>query len=100
MFSIKNVKTKAVIFSIAGTIALSSFLGPVSGTVAAATNLAPTPSFESASFPNNWTTQQKSTDAMFVWNSDFGHDGDRSITIFGSKPGDEDHTGRYVSCNP
>ena len=89
MFSIKNVKTKAVVFSIAGTIALSSFLGPVSGTVAAATNLAPTPSFESASFPNHWTTQQKSTDAMFVWNSDFGHDGDRSMTILGSKPSDK-----------
>ncbi len=26
---------------------------------------------------------------MFVWNSDFGHDGHRSMTILGSKPGDK-----------
>ena len=89
MLSFKNIKTQAVALSIAGTFSLASFLGPVSSTASAATNFAPTPSFENATLDNHWTTQLNGTNSVFAWNSSFGHDGNRSVTILGSKPGNK-----------
>ena len=88
MLSIKDVKSQAVALTLAGTIALSSVLG-VGVASADSPNLAPTPSFETASMNQHWTAQEKGTNAMFAWNSAFGKDGNRSLTILASETGNQ-----------
>jgi len=112
MFSIKSVKTQAVAFAVAGTIALSSVMGPGSGTAAADTyaNLAPTPSFEGASVPvfSAWERQQKGTNAMFLHGNmseaavaagaqPYASDGIRTITILASERSNQGWPGIQTS---
>ena len=88
MFNIKSVKTKAVAFSIAGTVALSSVLGPsmASANGHGLDNLAPNSSFETVGAGFGWVRDARGTDANLGLINGFANDGNRSVYVYGSKP--------------